>query len=78
MMPPVRTVGMTLDGVTACAVSVDDGFKCCCEVSAALPSGEQVNVFARPLKNAVRLDGVPAGECEPLTPGYSEADLREP
>jgi hypothetical protein len=35
-------------------------------------------VFARPLENAVRLDGVPAGEREPVTPGYPEPDLREP
>jgi len=67
-----------LDGVSGCAVTVDDSLCRYREVSAAFPGGEQVNVFARPSKNAVLLDGVPAGEREAVTPGYSEPDLREP
>lgn len=62
---PVTEARRYLDGVTACAIAVDDGFDRCFEVSAALPSGEQVDVFARPLKLPCAWTACPLASANP-------------
>jgi len=67
-----------LNGISGRTVAGDDCFHRCCEVSAAFPGREQVDIFAWAFEDAVRLDRVPTGEGEAVTPGDSEPDLREP
>jgi hypothetical protein len=50
----------------------DDGVDGSAEFGAIPPVGEQVDVFAHSLDEAVHLEGVPAGEGEAVLVEYSQ------
>jgi len=61
--------------VAAALVRADDGLDGVGEVRAMVPAGEQVDVLAGPVDEAVLLDGVATGESEPEPCGGLQTDL---
>lgn len=65
------------DGITSSAVRVNhcvDGRR---ELVAPFPSGEQIDVLARTIEDAVSLDGVAAGQGEAIPTGYPKPYFRQ-
>lgn len=56
-------------------VAVDYGEDGVTELGATVPAGEQADVLAEPLNDAVFLDGVPTGEGESELCGGLQSDL---
>jgi hypothetical protein len=61
--------------IAVVGVGGGDRTDCGCEVASAVPGGEQVDVFAGSVQDAVRLHCIPAGQREPVLAGDEQPDF---